>query len=217
MLVEFADLQSTVTADVDAMLNGPNYTANGNFCSVRDYFLTVSNGKLDYSNTVVGPVRLLEEPGFLQGDVLRKGGARPRCGPAEQRLLGVRLENERIIDAINFMYAGRTLYEGELWPHNADLRLQYGNYHPTPTCSRAWAAARSTFRSALSVARAAHLLCRFPDMYDYGERDGDFEGSHGIGVYCLMGSSNHSTAAARRLRSAVTCATSSAGQATRSR
>ena len=34
------DLQSTVTAaDVNAMLNGPDYTANGNFCSVRDYFL----------------------------------------------------------------------------------------------------------------------------------------------------------------------------------
>lgn len=36
-----------------------------------------------------------------------------------------------------------------------------------------------------------HLLCRFPDMYDYGRRDGDFEESHGIGVYCLMGSGNH--------------------------
>ena len=36
-----------------------------------------------------------------------------------------------------------------------------------------------------------HLLCRFPDLYDYGERDGDFEKSAGIGVYCLMGSGNH--------------------------
>ena len=36
-----------------------------------------------------------------------------------------------------------------------------------------------------------HLLCRFPDMYDYGERDGDTTASAGIGNYCLMGSGNH--------------------------
>ncbi len=36
-----------------------------------------------------------------------------------------------------------------------------------------------------------HLLCRFPDMYDYGERDGDSIPSAGIGSYCLMGAGNH--------------------------
>ena len=36
-----------------------------------------------------------------------------------------------------------------------------------------------------------HLLCRFPDMYDYGNRDGDGVQSAGIGSYCLMGAGNH--------------------------
>jgi subtilisin-like proprotein convertase family protein len=36
-----------------------------------------------------------------------------------------------------------------------------------------------------------HQLCRFPDLYDYGQRDGDFEKSQGLGGYCLMGSGNH--------------------------
>jgi subtilisin-like proprotein convertase family protein len=36
-----------------------------------------------------------------------------------------------------------------------------------------------------------HLLCRFPDMYDYGNRDGDGVKSAGIGAYCLMGAGNH--------------------------
>jgi M6 family metalloprotease-like protein len=36
-----------------------------------------------------------------------------------------------------------------------------------------------------------HLLCRFPDMYDYGNRDGDGVSSAGIGSYCLMGAGNH--------------------------
>ena len=32
--------------DVAAMLNDEDYTANGNFCSVREYFRLVSDGKL---------------------------------------------------------------------------------------------------------------------------------------------------------------------------
>lgn len=35
------------------------------------------------------------------------------------------------------------------------------------------------------------MLCRFPDLYDYGEHDGDFESSAGMGRYCLMSSGNH--------------------------
>ena len=36
-----------------------------------------------------------------------------------------------------------------------------------------------------------HLLCRFPDMYDYGSRGNDDRDSAGLGRYCLMGSGNH--------------------------
>jgi len=35
------------------------------------------------------------------------------------------------------------------------------------------------------------MLCRFPDLYDYGERDNDFEESSGLGYYCLMSAGNH--------------------------
>ena len=39
ILVTFQDVGSTVTRqDVTAMLNDQSYTANGNFCSVREYF-----------------------------------------------------------------------------------------------------------------------------------------------------------------------------------
>ncbi len=38
---------------------------------------------------------------------------------------------------------------------------------------------------------SGHLLCRFPDLYDYGRRDGDDIKSRGIGRYCLMGGGNH--------------------------
>ena len=40
ILVNFADQSSTTTAtDVEHMTNGPDFSANGNISSVRDYFL----------------------------------------------------------------------------------------------------------------------------------------------------------------------------------
>lgn len=36
-----------------------------------------------------------------------------------------------------------------------------------------------------------HLLCRFPDMYDYGQRDQDTLDSAGVGHFFLMGAGNH--------------------------
>ncbi len=38
---------------------------------------------------------------------------------------------------------------------------------------------------------SGHMLCRWPDLYDYGSRDGDFEKSAGLGYYCLMSAGNH--------------------------
>src|SRR5262245_44536442 len=59
ILVNFQDVTSTVTrADVHDMLNGTNYTRNGNICSAREYFQKVSSGRLDYTNVVVGPYTL---------------------------------------------------------------------------------------------------------------------------------------------------------------
>ena len=54
ILVTFQDVSTTVTRDdVDDLLNGDNYTRNGNICSAREYFQKVSSGRLDYTNVVV--------------------------------------------------------------------------------------------------------------------------------------------------------------------
>ena len=71
ILVNFQDLTSTVTrADVDEMLNGPDFTRNGNICSAREYFRRVSSGKLDYSNVVVGPYKLSRNREFYVDNLL---------------------------------------------------------------------------------------------------------------------------------------------------
>ena len=55
ILVEFQDVPFQGDKDeITRMLNQPGYTENGNFCSVRDYFLMMSGGRLDYRNEVFG-------------------------------------------------------------------------------------------------------------------------------------------------------------------
>jgi M6 family metalloprotease-like protein len=192
VLVEFADLPSAVTAaDVEAMLNAPNYQENGNFCSVREYYRLMSNGKLDYSNQVVGPIKLSQNQRYYIQNSL--------CREALDKVvneLGVDLSQfdsrgQGIVDAVSFMYAGRTVYEGELWPHNFVLNLNYGGMKVRYYTIQSLGRTRVDLSIGTFCHESGHLLCRFPDLYDYGTRDGDFEKSSGMGRYCLMSSGNH--------------------------
>ncbi len=192
ILVDFADLQSTVTAtDVDKMLNSTGYTANGNFCSVREYFRLLSAGKLDYQNVVMGPVRLSKKQEYYIDNLLVKEALNIIASQLNNDFSQFDSRGEGIIDAVNFMYAGRSEYVGQLWPHNSTIDLQYGNYRTH--FYMLTSAGRNSVDLSIGTFchETGHLLCRWPDLYDYGNRDGDFEASCGIGNYCLMGSGNH--------------------------
>ena len=192
ILVEFQDLSSTVSKeDVKDLLNKDNYHRYGNFSSVKEYFEIVSDKKLEYSNTVVGPVKLSQNQFFYRSHLLVKEALDLAVNDLGVDLSEFDSRGEGIVDAVNFMYAGRTFYDGDLWPHNSSINLNYGNV-------------RTHFYMLTSLGRkpvdlsigtfcheSGHLLCRFPDMYDYGNRDGDNLQSQGIGQYCLMGSGNH--------------------------
>jgi M6 family metalloprotease-like protein len=99
--------------------------------------------------------------------------------------------NENIVDALNVMYAGQTQYRGELWPHNWHINLQFGNVRTDLYLLTSLGRSPADLSIGTFCHENGHLLCRFPDMYDYGERDGDSIPSAGIGSYCLMGSGNH--------------------------
>ena len=192
ILVDFPDLQSTIpVAEVEALLNGENYRGNGNFCSVREYFALMSSGKLDFRNRVIGPVRLSQKRDYYKTTLLVREALELAISAYGVDLSEFDSRREGIVDALNFLYAGRTLYEGELWPHNSYLEQRFGGI-------------RTNFYMLTSLGRQSvdlsigtfchengHQLCRFPDLYDYGTRDGDFEKSQGIGRYCLMSSGNH--------------------------
>jgi M6 family metalloprotease-like protein len=191
ILVNFQDVQSTVTsADVDAMLNGANYTANGNICSVREYFTRMSSGKLDYNNVVVGPYTLSRNRQFYVNTLLIEEALALAVADGLD-LTQFDSRNEGIVDALNVLYAGQTQYLGELWPHNYFINLRHGNVRTDLYLLSSLGRTPADLSIGTFCHENGHLLCRFPDMYDYGERDGDSVRSAGIGVYCLMGSGNH--------------------------
>jgi hypothetical protein len=114
VLVQFPDqLSSVTTGEVDALLNQPGYALDGNRGSVRDFWLTMSNGKLDYSNDVVGPVTLSRPMSSYFVPEGTPSPAAPLIGEALDLALagGVDLHeydsrNEGVVDALSFMYAG---------------------------------------------------------------------------------------------------------------
>ncbi|WBW98358.1 M6 family metalloprotease domain-containing protein [Oceanirhabdus sp. W0125-5] len=192
VLVEFADVSTSVTAkDVTEMLNDLNYNKNGNHCSVYEYFHTMSSGKLRYINHVIGPIKLSQKLEYYKNHLLIKEAMDIVVNDLGIDLSKYDSQNRGIIDALNFLYAGRTVYEENLWPHNSIINLEYNgiktHFYMLASCGRD--------TSDLSIGtfchETGHLLLRLVDNYDYGYRDGDEIESQGIGVYCLMGSGNH--------------------------
>jgi M6 family metalloprotease-like protein len=197
ILVRFPDTDTTATAaDVDRLLNGEDFREHGNACSVREYFRTVSTGRLSYTNVVAGPFTL-SRPRLAYASETRRGLLVPE---AIQLALnaGVRLADfdslgEGIVDALSIMYAGRTEYRGDLWPHNWVHEIHQGS-----TRTQLYTVTSMGRRPAdLSIGtfchEAGHMLLRCPDLYDYGnaQREGDPFKSAGLGSFCVMGSGNH--------------------------
>lgn len=192
VIVDFDDIRSNIaTADVDAMFNADNYAQNGNHCSVKTYFEIVSTGKLTYTNQVVGPIRLSKRRSHYIRNLLVE-----EVMDLVVHDLGIDLAQfdsraEGIVDAINILYAGESQYDGELWPHNSYKTLYYDGIRTHYYQLTGLGLHTVDLRIGTICHENGHLLCRFPDMYDYGRRDGDHEKSQGIGRYCLMGSGNH--------------------------
>ncbi|WP_448556657.1 M6 family metalloprotease domain-containing protein [Thalassotalea montiporae] len=192
ILVEFKDETTQITGDqVDAMLNDLNFSAHGNFCSVRRYYQLMSSNKLDYTNDVIGPIKLSKNKSFYVNNLLVQEALNLAIMDHGVDLSNYDSRGDGIVDALSFMYAGRTEYRNWLWPHNSVIHLQQDN-------------TRTHFYTIQSLGRRAvdlsigtfahesgHMLCRFPDLYDYGSRDGDNRNSSGLGRYCMMSSGNH--------------------------
>ena len=191
VIVQFRDLKTTVNReDVEAALNSEGYHENGNFCSVREYYKIISSGKLDYTNEVVGPITLSKDRAYYTYNLLVKEALDSAVkGGVDLKKFDSR--GERIVDAMSFLYAGQTQYIGELWPHNYFIDLDYGGMKTYFYMLSSVGRTKEDLSIGTFCHESGHMLCRWPDLYDYGTRDGDSEKSAGLGYYCLMSAGNH--------------------------
>jgi len=188
VIVEFPDVRfSGCVDDVSDFMNGRDYRKNGNSCSVRDYFFSVSAGKLDYENEVVGPVMMGKPRSFYRStlmaeEVFEKVVEEKGSG----FLYGFDSRREGIIDAVNILYAGNIDYMDYLWPHINFFEVKLGKVR-SHFYMLTGLGERGKFSIGSVCHETGHMLCRFPDLYDYGQRDNDFSKSAGVGDFCLMG------------------------------
>jgi M6 family metalloprotease-like protein len=195
ILVTFPDMGTAVTRpDVDALLNGASYRENGNACSVNEYFKIMSTNRLDFSNEVVGPFQLSKPRLFYANTEGKLVPEALKLAESNGVDFG-RYDSlgQGIVDSVCIMYAGQTEYRGDLWPHNWVHRATFDGVRTELYTVTSMGRTTADLSIGTFCHESGHLLCRWPDLYDYGliEREGDDFTSAGIGTFCVMGGGNH--------------------------
>src|SRR5215207_198826 len=197
LLVQFPDVPGTITqAEVNDFCNTPGYTGFGNNGSAYDYFLSVSDGRLRYTNQVTA-YYTTQHPRSHYTDPSIPFGTRARELIVEALddlrtngfdFSGLSADGGGFVYALNVFYAGPRVnnWSEGLWPHSWTLAAPYV---ASPT--RKFSDYQITDMGAQLTLRTfchenGHMVCDFPDLYDYGGE------GNGVGHYCLMcfGASN---------------------------
>ncbi|MFZ4859820.1 MAG: M6 family metalloprotease domain-containing protein [Desulfuromonadaceae bacterium] len=200
LLVDFPDEPGTISkGDIEQFLNSDAYTGYGNNGSVKQYFQDVSGGRLNYTNVVTAYVRMQKTKSYYN-DISKGAGDQGRLLVSDAiAILRARDDfNDTILPtfnllttdgadtvlALNVFFAGANsgswLYG--LWPHTGNLVIpvMLGNGKTVSNYQI------SDIDDSLEIGTFSHenghLLCGFPDLYDY-----DYDSRGGAGVFSLMG------------------------------
>ncbi|HOV27036.1 MAG TPA: M6 family metalloprotease domain-containing protein [Pseudobacteroides sp.] len=193
ILIDFSDCPWEVSKEeMNDLINKEGYTGFNNNGSMRDYFFDISEGKLLYTNDVFGYYRA-QKPKSHYNDTTAKGRDKELVNEALKFMkengydfTNLTVNNNKMVIAVNVLYAGEpgTEWGKGLWPHQGEIekfycgdiyisRYQISNIDASPTIGTL-------------VHENCHLVCGYPDLYDYGHD------SNGVGRYCIMGN-NHET------------------------
>jgi M6 family metalloprotease-like protein len=193
--VQFPDVAMAIAqSEIEQFCNAPGYRGYSNNGSVRDYYLANSLGKCDYS-TIVAPLYVAKRPRAHYTDPKIRFGLRAQ--ELIQEALAFHLAkgfdfSRLTVDEQNYVYAVNVFYAGEivnnwsegLWPHAHFLSkpVDLGSAHMAHDYQIT--AIGSGLELGTYCHENGHMLCDFPDLYDY-DRD-----SQGVGKFCLMGAGN---------------------------
>lgn len=191
LLIQFPDVPGTISPqEVSNFCNQPGYVGFGNQGSVRDYFLDISCGKLDYSN-VVTPYYMAKHPRsyYTNEKIAQPRRARELIKEALDHWKAQGFDFSKLtVDSQGYVYATSVFYAGTrvnnwskgLWPHAYYLLTPYAlgggrNAHDYQITDMTDELSLGTF-----CHENGHMICDFPDLYDYGYE------SAGVGAFCLM-------------------------------
>lgn len=207
LLIDFDNDPATIPqANIVSFLNADNYTGYGNKGSVKQYFKDVSNNKLTYTNVVTVYIRIPNtlHPKSYYNDVTKGCGSQANLLIRDAIVIMKKLPNytteilpkfsaltmnsDKTITAVNVFYAGGNggVWNKGLWPHSYGL-YEVGAQELSSGGKKINGYQITNIGSSLELGtfchENGHMLCGFPDIYDY-----DYDSSGGAGQFCLMNS-----------------------------
>lgn len=187
IIIDFPDEPGTITKQqVENYLNKEGYSEFGNKGSIRDYFRKVSNGKLNYTNDLLGYYTAPNNKSYYTSGG-SKTTAKELVTGALQHFYDQGYDFSKLptnkyngIKAINIFYAGNSNspWNTGLAPHQGYVKfLPFSNgfsaYQVTPM--------KNALTIGMFIHESSHMIAGFPDLYDT-----NFD-SKGTGFYDVMG------------------------------
>lgn len=193
LLIDFPDTPARVSDDeVEAFCNKPGYGGFGNAGSVFDYFKDISSKKLRFRTNVTPYYRARKPRSYYMDErVPQPLRARELVTEALDHLIGRGFDFTRLSkDGQAFLQALSVFYAGPDTNQWGSGLAGHSHHLETPKALQSNVFAYDYQLHALDddlslgtyCHETAHMLCDFPDLFDYGNR------SAGVGAYCLMGS-----------------------------
>lgn len=191
LLIDFSDAPATIARDeVERFCNQEGYTGFGNNGSVRDLFLANSIGRCRYSNIVAPYYRAQHPKSYYTNEQIpqpRRALELINEALSHWRVQGfdfspLTADNEGFVYAMNVYYAGPVVnnWAKGLWPHAHHLDASVALAPGRSAFDYQFTAMGSELTLGTFCHENGHMLCDYPDLYDYGYE------SSGVGAYCLM-------------------------------
>jgi M6 family metalloprotease-like protein len=191
ILVQFPDVPQTITRQqVIDFCNQTGYSGFGNNGSVKDYFFDNSRGRLTYTNIVTQYYTASHNRSYYTDPAIPYGSrARELIVEALNHFKAQGFDFSQLTsDGSGFIYALNVFYAGErvnewskgLWPHQSSLSASFDAGGGKKFSDYQITNMGSSLTLRTFCHENGHMICSFPDMYDYGDE------SRGIGNFCLM-------------------------------
>jgi len=204
LLIDFDDDTNTIPrAEIVNFCNGDAYTDYGNNGSVKKYYQDNSNNLLTYTNIVTVYIRIpnslhpksyyndtSKDCGYQANYLIRDAIGIMKALPNYATEIAPAFSNltrdaSGYVTAFNVFYAGDNggVWSYGLWPHSWSLYVVGAQTLITGVIAYDYQVTNigDTLELGTFCHENGHMLCGYPDIYDY-----DYDSVGGAGMFCLM-------------------------------